>query len=178
MAEGITKVKQYHPPAILESIYSPVPAIFLAGPIQGAPDWQSTAAGIIGYVSQEKPLSVYNPRAVEPMQHSKEEQIRWEKMHLARARDLGAVLFWFAAQDDSLDYPSARCYAQTTRIEFGRAMGWLDYRDPQPNLALGIDSKYQGVSEDYLRDCAREYSLPVYSDFELLCRHAIKLALS
>lgn len=153
------------------------PAVFLAGPIQGAPNWQDEAINIIGGIPRKRPLGVYNPRVAGELEHSYADQIAWEKFHLLRARDYGAIIFWFAAQDLSLPYPQGRSYAQTSRIEFGRVMGWLDCVPRGVNVALGFDSCYEGGNEQYIRSCAEEYEIAVHNNIITLCHEAVKIAL-
>lgn len=166
--------REHLPPTYYET--GDEPGIFFAGPIQGAPDWQAQALEIIDAVPKSDSLHIFNPRARSVTSYSYEDQVAWEKHYLERARDYGAVLFWLAAQDYSLPYESGRAYAQTTRIEFGRAMGWLDY-EPTLNIVIGIDSDYRGGSERYIRTCAEEFQLEVYSRLEDTCKAAARLAL-
>lgn len=158
--------------------HEPRPGIFLAGPILGAPNWQEEAIEVIDTASDSRQidLAVYNPRVEEFDPSDKSKQIHWEKTYLERARAHGTILFWFAAQDLSIkDYPEGRAYAQTSRIEFGRAMGWMDC-NPATSVVLGIDPEYRGGNVDYIKDCADEHSLPVHGYLGNLCMHAVDLA--
>lgn len=81
-----------------EPYTGPGPAVFLAGPISGAPNWQLDATRLL-----EDVCTVLNPRrAAFPAYHDVDHhdidaatlQIRWEYEHLRRA---DIVLFWFPA---------------------------------------------------------------------------------
>src|SRR5688572_19003006 len=114
-------------------IHDSVPLLFMAGPIQGAPDWQSTATEIIDRWPLNVPqLHIANPRRPEPFTgklSDKEyrEQTDWEKSGLRRAAAHGAIIFWFARQDHSISYDKSRPYAKTTKSELQRVFGWKDH---------------------------------------------------
>ena len=160
-----------------EVFHTTEPGIFLAGPIQGAPNWQQESETMLDRVSLKRGLdfNIYNPRADNFDPKDEAAQKHWEKTYLKRARDSGAILFWLAAQDFSIeDYPEGRSYAQTTRIELGRAFGWRDY-NPRTRIVLGIDPNYEGGSDGYIVSCAEEYDLVVHQDLGRLCLHAADL---
>ena len=148
----------------------------MAGPIQGAPDWQSDMVRLLARdYSGERTLIVFNPRHTysenQPFNYSV--QVRWERNHLLRAAKLGALAFWFAAKDDSLPYESGRTYAQTTRIELGEAFGWRAY-NPGVNIALGIEPGYRG-NESYFREMAGEFNLPIHESLATLAGEVLRL---
>ncbi len=142
-----------------------VPVVFLAGPVQGAPDWQSRFAKQL--LDERADIVVASPRRRPEVQRKfdTEEQVAWEIHHRARAREFGATVFWFAARDLSdTTYPEGRAYAQTTRIEIGETIGW---RRAIRNLSMvvGFDPAYGengGGSEGYIRKLMRYYDIPVY----------------
>src|SRR5262245_33721694 len=89
------------------------PLVFLAGPIQGAPDWQSQAVSALAGLAPG--LHVANPRRVYlPGQFEFDPQVDWETHHLRRAAADGVILFWAAKE---VEHDCARAYAQTTRFE-------------------------------------------------------------
>lgn len=149
------------------------PLYFLAGPIQGAPDWQAQAVEIIDALAPARAAHIANPRrAYVDGTFVYEDQVTWEDRGRARAAKCGAVLFWLAAKDESLPYEAGRSYGQTTRFEFGEAMGWLAY-DPYVRLSIGIEPGYIG-SERYYRHQAARFSLPVHATLEDTCRYALR----
>lgn len=150
-------------------------SIFLAGPIQGAPDWQSEAINKIkNVVSSKSRLHIFNPRRDKlDDDFDYQKQTDWEKSGLRQSAKNGAIVFWFAKQDDSLPYPSGRSYAQTSRIEFGRVAGWKD-NNPTVNLALGIQPGYTG-SEKYFKTCAAEFGIKVHGSLDEVCAETVEL---
>lgn len=126
------------------------PLVFLAGPIQGAPDWQSEFAAHI--LERHEDVVVATPRVPDGIDRDSfdfNEQVDWEDHHLLRAANLGGIAFYFAAQDRSLPYREGRAYAQTTRIELGKVLGWRRFMPL--NVAVGFDEAYEGGSERYIR---------------------------
>jgi hypothetical protein len=82
------------PPEIIDT---PDDIIFLAGPIQGAPDWQTKAAHIIHDI--DKSVVVASPRKdYAPGEFVYEKQVDWETHFLRRAGRTGVVAFWLATQ--------------------------------------------------------------------------------
>ena len=157
--------ERIHLPPQHTPIPDQAPLIFLAGPIQGAKDWQTpTALQLSEHIPE---LHVASPRRLSATGFDYNEQITWEKDHLKRSRELGVIMFWFAAQDPTLEYKAGRPYAQTSRIEIGRALGWHD-SNPFP-LVIGIEPGYTengGGSERYFRSLAEEANIPVFDDLE------------
>ena len=124
--------------------------VFLAGPIQGAPDWQSSIEELpeIEGVTFLSPRRKNNPKGSEDSTNvfsdkDYAEQVEWETKGL-RYCDL--VLFWIPSP--IVDVPG-RAYAQTTRFELGE------------NLARGKNI-ILGVSEDIP---GRRYFLRKASDY-------------
>lgn len=168
----------HYPPELSSDIAANEPVLFLAGPIQGAPDWQAKAITTVSRSLERCEsagvLHISNPRRdYIDEQFSYPEQVRWEKHNILRAAKFGAVMFWFAKQDPSVEYEAGRAYAQTSRVEFGRVCGWKDYA-LNLNLVLGIEPGYNG-SERYFKTCADEYDIPVYTDLDSTINASLKL---
>lgn len=148
------------------------PLIFLAGPVQGAPDYQTRFAEHL--LEQHANIAVASPRRTPADQErfDADEQVEWELRHRFRARGFGVTAIWFAAQDLSIPYPEGRSYAQTTRIELGETLGWWDTQKPREHtpgarLAVGFDPEYTtngGGSENYIRKIMKFRCIPVYND--------------
>jgi len=155
----------------LPPVDNPVPArhslVFLAGPIQGSPDWQTpTAEELLHHLPD---VHVASPRRIAEShdEFDYNEQVLWELNHIRRANKLGVVSFWFAARDFTLPYEEGRSYAKTTRNEVNRAFGWYDYK-PFP-LVLGFDPNYTptgGEGERHIVAMAKELELPIYDSLE------------
>lgn len=149
-----------------------VPVIFLAGPIQGAPNWQARAIDLISdrwaTLKRDGDLYIANPRRGEISDDFVyADQVAWEKEHLRRAACLGSIIFWFAKQDPSEPYEAGRPYAKTTFGELNRVCGWLDY-DPDISVVLGQEPGYTGTSDTYVRELAVEKELKVYDNLEFI----------
>lgn len=167
-------VHELQPPLFVSTIPRDAQMLFLAGPIQGAPDWQTEAIGILRKLqAPTSEIYVANPRReYVDSSFDYEAQVSWERSHLRRAARFGAVLFWFAAQDPSISYDKNRSYAQTSRIEFGRVLGWRDY-DRSVRLSIGIEPGYKG-NERYFRSCAHEEGLSIHDTLQATCSAVMK----
>jgi hypothetical protein len=139
-------------PPFYTDLSDEVPVVFLAGPIQGSPDWQTPTARRI--LAANERLLVASPRRSElDEDFNKRKQVEWELDHLWYASQLGGVAFWFAAQDHSLPYKAGRPHAQTSRVEVG-AMMMLKRINPSTKLWVGFDPDYTkngSGSEEYIR---------------------------
>jgi hypothetical protein len=146
------------------------PLLFLAGPIQGAPDHQMTFARL---VLQRRPdFVVATPRVpveIDRATFDYDRQVDWEERHLWRAAQVGGVAFWFAAQDPTLPHREGRAYAQTTRIEIGMVVGWSRFM--AVNLAVGFEPQYAGGSERYIRRMLQRNGIAVASGAEEFLDH-------
>lgn len=158
--------------------------IFLAGPIQGAPDWQNECARTIIGVAREHPskqnLIIASPRRnVQTLtkDFDYDEQVDWEKRYLRRASRYGANLFWFAAQDPEVPYEANRPYGKTTFGELNRVFGWRDC-EPGVSICAGIEPGYDGLSRRYIETMLKEDRMLVYRDLSSLSHATVNLVLS
>lgn len=127
--------------------------IFLAGPIQGAPNWQEEAIAFLSGKLSNKYI-VASPRSLRPVDEYYG-QADWEHYHLERA---DVVLFWLprplrlAFKERLhvlfLGIPS-RPYAQTTRFEFGWLTCYCRYLSDRKKLLVGIEPGFS--NERYIR---------------------------
>lgn len=146
------------------------PLIFLAGPIQGAPDWQADAIELIGSAAPE--IWIANPRRTYmDGTFVYEDQVDWETAHIRRAMALGTLLFWLAAPVEN--HPD-RAYAQTTRIEIAEAKvrhEWLG-----GNVVVGIEAGFSG--ERYIRRRWGQDApdIPLCKSLEATCEKAVEMA--
>ena len=96
-----------------EIIKTEGPVIFLAGPIQGGPEWQADARNLIHEINPT--VIVASPRRDYPEgTFVYERQVDWETHFLREAGRTGVVAFWLAGQ---VSETPGRAYAQTTRFE-------------------------------------------------------------
>ncbi len=145
--------------------------IFLAGPIQGTPDWQSTATRHISIWSQSSSLVIANPRRQYlDGDFDYYKQVDWERFYLEEAKRTGAPMFWLAKETEPIP---GRAYAQTTRIELAEAKRDLEHKGTP--LTLGIESGFSGAK--YLRyifnrNCAE---VDIQARLEDLCMITVEL---
>lgn len=145
------------------------PIIFLAGPIQGTYDWQTTASGIIH--TKRPDIIIASPRREYlPGDFDYTEQVNWETAHLKRAGEQGAILFWLAKE---MDHDCNRAYAQTTRAEL---FEWkVRHERDGSKLVIGIEDGFSGakyIRTRFSQDCRDVFIL---NDLELTCTVAIEL---
>jgi len=154
------------PPEIVE-IDEPI--IFLAGPIQGAPDWQATAVAIIHDIDSS--IVIASPRKDYPAgTFVYEHQVDWETAFLQKAGKLGVRAFWLANQ--VVETPG-RAYAQTTRFELAEAKKEHEYEGIK--MTLGIEPGFG--NERYIRrrfgqDCP---DILIADSLEATCLNAVSL---
>jgi hypothetical protein len=145
------------------------PLVFLAGPIKGAPLWQTEAIQLLGEFSPE--LHIATPRRqYQPGEFQFEGQVDWETHHLRYAGKNGVILFWLA---NELQHQCDRAYAQTTRFELAE---WkVRHERDGARLVVGIDSRFTGAK--YIRQ-RLEQDCPAVSICDTLaesCRIAAAL---
>jgi hypothetical protein len=146
------------------------PLLFIAGPVQGAPDYQMEFARVV--LDRRPDFVVATPRVpaeLDRQTFNYDNQVDWEERHLWRAAQLGGVAFWFAAQDPALPHRPGRAYAQTTRIEIGKIVGWRRFMPL--NLAVGFDADYAGGSQRYIRRMLHRDSIAVATGMEEFIEH-------
>ena len=145
------------------------PLVFLAGPIQGAPDWQAEA--VQWFTTNAPGISVASPRR----QYAKSEfdyaaQVDWETHHLRWAAEHGVILFWLARE--AVPVPG-RAYAQTSRFELAE---WkVRHERDGAKLVVGIDDGFSGaryIRHRFGQDCPK---VPVVSSLVEVCSSAVAL---
>ena len=155
------------PPEIVE-VEGPV--IFLAGPIQGAPDWQAVAANQIHNL--EPTIVVASPRRDYPEgSFAYEKQVDWETHFLRRAGRLGSIAFWLAKQ--TAETPG-RAYAQTTRFELAEWKMRHEYEGIM--ITLGIEEGFGNaryIRRRFSQDCP---DVKIADNLEEMCQNAVDLA--
>lgn len=138
------------------------PVVFLAGPIQGAADWQSEAIKKLGDLD----IIIANPRRGLKLkgdftQEMYNEQVDWETEHLNIAGKKGIVTFWLA---NEYEKHTGRAYGQTTRFEFGE---WkVKHQVYGTKVIVGIDNQFSGqryVRRRLAQDCP---NIPIVNTFD------------
>lgn len=114
------------------------PVIFLAGPIQGAKDWQGEAIRIIHAIDPE--ITIASPRREYlDGEFVYEKQVDWETKYLRTAASDGVILFWLAKE---LEHDRKRAYAQTSRFELAE---WkIRHECGGAKLVIGIEDGFTG----------------------------------
>ncbi|MBX9623749.1 MAG: nucleoside 2-deoxyribosyltransferase domain-containing protein [Gemmataceae bacterium] len=145
------------------------PLVFLAGPIQSAPDWQAVAAGLLHAARPD--LAIANPRrAYPPGTFGYAAQVDWETHHLRRAAADGVILFWLARE---ADHRCDRAYAQTTRFELAEWM--VRHERDGVKLVIGIEDGLSGaryVRRRFGQDCP---AVPLCDSLDETCRTAVQV---
>lgn len=146
------------------------PVVFLAGPIQGAPNWQAEATRLLAVSAPA--VHVACPRRVYlPGEFDYGGQVDWETHYLRRAAECGAILFWLAREAEP--HPG-RAYAQTTRFELAE---WKTRHERDGvKLVVGIDDGFTGdryIRRRFGQDCP---TVPLVASLEEACRVAAQLA--
>lgn len=140
-------------PVSPERDYSNKKIIFLAGPIKGAPDWQSQA------VKDLADLDVYvaNPRRENVMNFNLDLQVNWESRFLALA---DVIMFWIPKKETDV---AGRDYAQTSRFELAEWMAKTHYNQTCKQVVIGIDDAFFGKS--YIAKRLKAENVLVYSTY-------------
>ena len=143
--------------------------IFLAGPIQGAEDWQKRAIELISIGNPS--LNIASPRG----DYSKRKfdydiQVDWETHYLNLAAGSGAILFWLAKEKEHI---SGRAYAQTTRFELAEWVTKYKF-NKKLKLSIGIEPGFSG--ERYIRKRVGQDhpEIKIYSTLNDVCKEIIQ----
>ena len=154
------------PPEIIDTTG---PIIFLAGPIQGAPNWQPVAAGHIHDLDSS--ITVASPRKdYQEGTFVYEKQVDWETHFLRKAGKLGVIGFWLATQ---LEESPGRAYAQTTRFELAE---WkMKHEFEGAKITLGIEEGFGNaryIRRRFTQDCP---DVNIADNLEEFCQNAVDL---
>lgn len=147
--------------------------IFLAGPIQGAEDWQSRAIQLLDTQDQHD-VHIACPRRAGELKkldaRGRVEQYDWEHNFLEHAIRDGVILFWLANEAKHL---CDRAYAQTSRFELGWAVGTLMGQGGK--VVVGFDDRFSNAP--YLRHTIGRFApgIPLCSTLEETCEQALDL---
>lgn len=155
------------PPEYVEiSVNEPV--LFLAGPIQGAPDWQNEAISIIHNLASN--LDIASPRRDEFKNADYNEQVDWEHFYLDRAARNGVIMFWLARE---ANHVCERAYAQTSRFELGEAITL--HRWQKIKVIVGIEDGFS--NSRYLKKTISKKAsgILICSNLRETCEKAVKL---
>lgn len=144
------------------------PVIYLAGPIQGAANWQADAIAVLGDIAPD--IHVASPRAT-TFAGGIERHLAWEQLFTERAARDGVILFWCARETV---HRCNRSYAAQMRFDLGE---WtVKSSVGLARLVVGIERGFTGGP--YLQ---RRYALsyphvPVCRVLRQACAVAVELA--
>jgi hypothetical protein len=163
----MSKGKLILPPEIVEI---DAPLIFLAGPIQGAKNWQEEAIKLIWDKNSE--INIVSPRREYlDKEFVYEKQVDWETHYLREASKNGIILFWLAKE---AEHNCKRAYAQTSRFELAE---WkVRHERDGAKLVVGIEEGFTGaryIRRRFLQDCP---NIPILDFLEQVCNVAVGLA--
>jgi hypothetical protein len=155
------------PPEIVET---ESPVIFLAGPIQGAPDWHTSAAHLIHEI--DPTITVASPRkSYAEGTFVYEKQVDWETHFLRTAGRTGVIAFWLAAQANETP---GRSYAQTTRFELAEWKMKHEYEGA--NLTIGIEEGFGNARYIRRRFAQDAPEVKITDSLEEMVQNAVDLA--
>jgi len=154
------------------------PLVFLEGPVQGAPDWQTPFAhrlleavpNIAVASPRVTPEHEANLKSADPAikKLASERQVAYEFLARRLALRFGATALWYATQDMSLPYPEGRRFGKTTPIENGEIWGWMMAHPDYPFI-VGFDPDMLEGGENSRGYISRNHELigiPEYSSLD------------
>ena len=144
------------------------PVIFLAGPIQGADDWQAQAINIIHDSNPD--IVIASPRQdTIDSEFVWSSQVDWETHYLRTAGKNGVILFWLTKETH---HDCSRPFALTSRFEIAE---WkMRHERDGAHLVVGIDPEFAGgryIKLRFAQDCP---DVPIYDSLEEACKKAIE----
>ncbi|HSX34929.1 MAG TPA: hypothetical protein VLF62_04765 [Candidatus Saccharimonadales bacterium] len=164
------------------------PLAFIAGPIMGAPDFQTPAgAAIVAAMPENEMVHIADPRWTnippDGGRLAPNHQRAWEKRHYraaARLGERGVVLFYIAAETSEAPVPNrpGRAYGQGTRSEFSEVIGMMQTANHPVQLVLGIDAAHSGTGLGEYRHTAAEFGIPIHEGLQPTCQAAAALLIN
>lgn len=141
------------------SVDKETPLVFLEGPVQGAPDWQTPFARKL--LDAVPGIAVATPRALPDHQANLrsndleihrlalDRQIDYEFLARRLSFHYGVIALWYAAQDPSIPYPAGRLYAKTSEKEDSEVWGYMVDHPDYP-FVVGYEPGFRGKPADDL----------------------------
>lgn len=151
--------------------------VFLAGPIQGAEDWQNKAIKLL--LSGYPLLNIATPRGnYKDLNFDYDLQVDWESYYLKLASTTGGIIFWLAKEN--IHYCD-RSYAQTTRFELAEWLTkYMINKRVRPfvaidkiNLFVGIEEGFTGAKYIRRRMSQECPEITIHDTLESLCREVV-----
>lgn len=145
------------------------PLVYLAGPMQGAANWQRDAIEVLGDFAPD--LHVACPRA-RVFRGGTDEHLAWERTYTARAMSEGVILCWLARERA---HRCSRSYGAQVRFELG---AWAaQSARGELRLVVGIERGF--ADRAYLvRRLTLDYpQVPICRTLRQACAAAAELAI-
>lgn len=142
--------------------------IFLAGPIQGAPEWHLEAIKILNEIIKS-PITIACPkRQNDSWVYDFNRQVDWESAFLEKSSRTGVILFWLAKEHK---HQCDRAYAQTTRFELAE---WLKeaYISANCQVTVGIEDGFPGARYIRRRVATHYPKVIVHNTLKATCYQA------
>jgi hypothetical protein len=151
---------------ILETLEGPL--IYLAGPIQGAVDWQKTAIDLLGELAPD--VHIASPRASR-FTGTFEAQLKWETAFINHAARTGVIVFFLSKE---ISHRCNRAYAQQARFELGE---WAALsRAGLARVIVGIEYGFTGGPYLRRRLTLAYPNIPICTTLRQTCAGAAELA--
>lgn len=153
--------------------------IFLMGPIQGAPDWQTKFYNTFEKKIKEKDffkklnknIIVACPRRenLDDSEFVYKDQVDWESFYLEKAANNGVIFCWLPKMESNVE---GRSYAQTSRFEIGE--WWSKGKSIKDfKMIIGADKEFEGLK--YIEyKFKKEYDFKIENNFNNLIDEVIK----
>lgn len=147
--------------------------VFLAGPIQGAPDYHNEIISYFIKNAPDKNFTIASPKKdYKHNDFNHQKQVDWETKFLNAASKNGIIIFWLAKEVENV---KGRAYAQTSRFEISE---WLvkSSLDKNIEIFIGIEEGFSG--DVYIKHRATKdlnYKKPIYNDLNKMLDDIIKI---
>ena len=129
--------------------------VFLAGPIQGAPDWHEKMMEEL----KDENIIIASPKRAKDKNFNYDEQVDWETNNLESA---DIIIFYLAKEKEVIP---GRSYAQTSRFELGENLARIHYCKTNQKVIVYGEEGFFGLSylklkieSDKYHDFASYYS--------------------
>ena len=167
MASLFTPEERLMTPPRLTGVDESLPVVFIGGPVEGAPDFQTPLARRL--IAATDDVFVASPRLARGYERpSTDKLLLWHQANLGRAAFNGVTAFWFAARDSRIPNESGEKYAHAAAFDFLWAIGQRE-QTPGTKVELGIHLDYHASgarSEPFLRRLAQQANLVVHTSID------------
>jgi len=160
-----TNIRVLYPPSGLNRALS---SVFLAGPIQGAPEWQQYFIDKVKEsYTDNTVIQILNPRRTEFNKEKfvYEQQVDWETNSLNSA---DIIVFWLC---NEVEHIEGRDYAQTSRFEIGEWVAKICECGSPKKIIIGIEDGFKG--DRYIKYRTSKFGIPIYNNLDDIINEVI-----